>query len=255
MHLKAFLQGASAAQRVQVMMIRSVFEMMDSDKDGVLSMSDVRSYFRTVGRNASDLAVRKWISARDIDQDGVVSLTEFVASFAMQLDPASKALDKENRVITTSGSSASTVAAAFGALRLSGNIHEVIAACDAAIEYIQRIIDSPGVKPFWSIAIAEESFHKRIGRLFGGVKLMHALGFSLESNGSILALRDAHGSTWDVVPHDVLQELLRRLEELRSHRNSLLEPTISNVAAGKQRLALLYAHAVFAFPTRLRFDS
>ena len=231
-HLKAFLQGATAAQRAQITMIRNVFETMDADKDGLLTMSDVRAYFRAVGRNASDLTVRRWISARDIDQDGAVSLSEFVASYALQLDPASRFIGT-NGQITDASDQTSIIAEAFGALRLGGTILETITACDAAEEYIRRILDSPSVKPFWSINLIEESFHRRIGRLFGGIKLMQALGFVLENNASVLAIRDPTGKEWEVVPQTVRADLNKKLEELASHRASLLEPSVSNIAAGK----------------------
>ena len=112
-------------------MITAVFEAMDADGDGVLSVNDVKAYFRThlqhsnhdyngegnhhstpslsdphhpshptdatasastnIHSNASsEMEVRKWIARRDVDQDGAVGLAEFVASYAMQLDPASK---------------------------------------------------------------------------------------------------------------------------------------------------------------------
>lgn len=230
-HLKAFLSGATAAQRAQVTMIRHVFETMDADKDGLLSMSDVRAYFRAIGRNASDLAVRKWIGARDIDQDGAVSLSEFVASFALQLDPASRIIGADGRLSEGPGQT-TEIAEAFGNLRLGGTVLETIAACDAADEYVRRILDSPSVKPFWSINLSEENFHRRIGRLFGGVKLMQCLGFVIEGNGTVLALRDPRGKEWEAVPQPVRVDLHKRLEELQSHRASLLEPSISNIAAG-----------------------
>ena len=66
----AFMKGASPAQAAQLEMIKEVFAQMDADADGLLSMGDVRAYFRTIGRNASDLVTRRWIRSRDIDQDG-----------------------------------------------------------------------------------------------------------------------------------------------------------------------------------------
>ena len=80
--LKSFLKGASAAQQAQIQMIYRVFDIMDADSDGFLSVSDVKSYFRSVGRVSDDLTVKKWIRARDINQSGTVSLPEFVASYA-----------------------------------------------------------------------------------------------------------------------------------------------------------------------------
>jgi len=36
------------------------------------------------------MVARKWIRERDLDQDGSISLVEFVASYAHTLDPSSK---------------------------------------------------------------------------------------------------------------------------------------------------------------------
>ena len=73
--------GASAAQKIQIKMILDIFTLMDADKDGLLSFSDVKAYFRIIGRNANDLVVRKWIRERDLDQDGAISKVEFVSRF------------------------------------------------------------------------------------------------------------------------------------------------------------------------------
>ena len=62
-----FLRGATAAQQAQIKMITQVFERIDADKDGKLSVADVRLYFRTIGRNASEVEVRRWIARRDMD--------------------------------------------------------------------------------------------------------------------------------------------------------------------------------------------
>jgi hypothetical protein len=56
------------------------------------------------------------------------------------------------------------------------------------------------VKSFWSIHVGEDNFHRRVGRLFAGAKLMQALGFQFEANGTVLALRDPRGKEWDIVP-------------------------------------------------------
>lgn len=64
----AFMTGASAAQKAQIAMITQIFTLMDADKDGLLSVSDVKAYFRSIGRNATDMVARRWIRDRDMDQ-------------------------------------------------------------------------------------------------------------------------------------------------------------------------------------------
>lgn len=232
--LKAFLRGASAAQQAQVKMIYRVFEIMDADRDGVLSFTDVKSYFRSIGRLSDDVTVRKWIQARDIDQRGTVSLPEFVASFSHQLDPSSRGVGVFAANSRGNETSTSLITYAFGTLRLGNSPPEVLIALQAAEEYLRRALDSPSIEAFWRISIKDNNFHQTIGRLFGGIKLMHALGFSEEQNGSVLALRDENGSKWTVIPNDIRQMLNRNLEELNLHKQSLSELSISHIAAGKK---------------------
>jgi Ca2+-binding EF-hand superfamily protein len=228
-----FYRGATAAQQAQIKMIVRVFEGMDADKDGLLSAADVRAYFRSVGRSATDGIVHRWIAIRDVDQDGAVSLAEFVASYSLQLDPTSaSSYSGGSSSSGTPAARVSPVTPAFGAVCLGNSPAEVQEACVAAEEYVRRILDSPAVQSYWRIFVSDESFSRRIGRLFGGVKLMQALGFEPEQNGTVLALRDPSGRVWDSLPADVRVLLNKRLGELKSHEQAMTEPSVSNVAAG-----------------------
>jgi hypothetical protein len=235
------MRGATAAQQAQIKMIKNVFTVMDADKDGLLSANDVRAYFRAIGRNASDAVVRRWISSRDIDQDGAVSLSEFVASFTLQLDPSSKISDGTSAKGTQAQSApeATPVALAFGALRLGNSPAEVLEACSAVEEYVHRVLDAPGVQSFWRVYVSDTAFQRRIGRLFSGTKLMYAMGFEPEDNGNILALRDPNGKVWEALPQDVKIALSSRLDELASHKQALMEPSVSNIAAVSAAIAQL----------------
>lgn len=229
-----FLDGATAAQQAQVRMICHVFETMDADNDGQLSVADIRAYFRTIGRNSSDVIVRRWIGQRDVDQDGSVSLAEFIASYSQQLDPASCVRGNNGSVsVFPSAYILSPVTRAFGAICLGNTPAEVTEACIATEEYVRRVLDSPSVQSFWRIFVSDDAFDKRIGRLFGGSKLIQSMGFEPEQNGAVLALRDPTGRIWDILPADVRVMMNMRLQELKSHEQALMEPTVSNIAAGR----------------------
>ena len=228
--LSVFLQGASSAQQVQVKMIGQVFADMDADKDGLLSPADVRTYFRSMGRNASDGIVKKWITSRDIDQDGAVSLGEFIASYSLQLDPSSAHKDKDKG--SDLEDCVSPVTSAFGAVCLGNTPSEVVDACTAAEGYVRRILDKPTVQDYWRISVSDEEYDRRIGRLFGGTRLMLALGFEPEQNGAVIAIRDPTGRVWESLPSDVRAMLSSRLSELKCHEQAHTEPSVSNVAAG-----------------------
>ena len=166
----------------------------------------------------------------------MVGLGEFVASYAAQLDPASKSISGGTALPATK---ASPVASAFGALCLGNPPGDVKKACDAAEEYVRKVLDAPTVQSFWRIVVHDDGFHHSIGHLFAGVKLMQALGFEAEQNGAVLALRDPTGRTWDSLPMDVRAMLTTRLDELRSHSHALEEPSISNIAAVSTAIAAL----------------
>ena len=227
--LGEYTRGATAAQQAQVKMIAQVFEAMDADGDGALSVADVRAYFRTVGRPAEEAVVRQWVASRDVDQDGVVGLGEFVASYAKQLDPASKGTPAPGQ--PAGAKPVSAVASAFGALCLGNSLPEARAACTAAAGYLRRVLDEPAVQAYWRINVHDTAFASAVGRLFGGVPLMHALGFEGEQNGTVLALRDPTGRVWTSLPAEARVQLRTRLDELLSHMHALDEPSISNVAA------------------------
>ena len=231
-----FLKGASPAQQMQVKMIGQVFADMDTDKDGLLSPADVRTYFRSIGRNASDVIVKKWINSRDIDQDGTVSLKEFVASYSLQLDPKSVTHSDSNSYGNSNSdveTIISPVTSAFGALCLGNTPSEVVEACMAAEDFIRRILDKPSMQEYWRISVNDEEYNRRIGRLYGGTKLMIALGFEPEQNGTVIAVRDPTGRVWDSLPLEVRVMLSNRLSELKNHEQAHTEPSVSNVAAGK----------------------
>lgn len=54
-------------------------------------------------------------------------------------------------------------------------------------------------------------------------------------------MRDPNGSRWDAVPKDVRSTLQVLLEELRSHKHTFEEPSISNIAAVSTAIAQLGA--------------
>ena len=232
-HLQNFMRGASVAQKAQISMIQDVFKKMDVDGDGLLSVNDVRQYFRAIGKYASDVEVRKWISSRDIDQDGTVSLSEFIASYSLQLDPRTVVEKPSSKGGNTHEvSEVSELTEAFGLVRLGNTESEVVMACESAEGYIRRILDAPSNQALWSIAVVDENFRRRIGKLFGGTKLMTALGFHFEQNGAVLTVANVDGKGSDLISPEKRQILSNKLRELQSHRSSLQELTVSNIAAG-----------------------
>ncbi|RYH28862.1 hypothetical protein EON65_10585 [archaeon] len=235
--LSSFTKNASPAQIAQIRMIRKVFDEMDGDKDGVLSVDDVKQYFHSKGRRETDAFIRKWIANRDIDQDGAVSLVEFISSYTSVLDLGG-GLAKGNPAQLDKGiQSVTSITLAFGALRAANHERDVIMVCDEVTDLISKIIATPQVAELRTIHTSEEKFHRYVGRIMNATKLLMAFGFRPENNGSLLTLRDESGRDYELVPPNVLKELKSKLEELNCHRQSLTELSISNVAAVSSALA------------------
>ncbi|CAM9540300.1 unnamed protein product, partial [Phaeothamnion confervicola] len=263
-------------RHAQMTLIRASFERLDAHKEGRLTAAGLRTAFRAVGRDSSERAVAAWIRERDIDQDGTVSLEEFAASLHALVPPetagtVSNARVARSKVAASTGASAvkgrspsgagwasggsataastasgataaeaqaeEDVRAAFGALRLCASVFECRRAVEAALEYVRRIADAPGAVAHWRIPLSSPEFDAALGRLLGGVALMRSLGFVLEENGTVLALRGVdgsgggHGDRWERVPEAVLARLRLRGHFLEAHARGLDHPEVSDMAA------------------------
>ena len=89
----------------QVAEFKEGFQMIDHDKDGVVSKSDLRSAFDAVGRLANDKELDDMLS----EATGPVNFTQFLSLFA-------------NRMSGAGGDEDDVVAAAFKAFDVSGKI-------------------------------------------------------------------------------------------------------------------------------------
>lgn len=218
--LERMLSRGTSVQRAQLGMARDAFAAYDRDGDGVVSREDVRTVFQELGRSDVD----KWIGRHDLDKDGVVSFGDFLASIApmIQVTPSKK----------ESIPRSSDVAGSIGTLRLAASLGQVKDIVICVQSCIQRILDAPANSQHWRIRVDNPDFKKRIGDYAGGVSLLVACGFSLEENGTVLALRDdANGERWDSVPEPVLDRLRRVRDEIRGRLVALEHPQVADVAA------------------------
>ena len=68
-------------------MFRRVFDNIDADKDGYITSRDLKTTFSKMMVDSSESKIQKWISMRDVDQDGKVAFEEFIMSFDKLLLP------------------------------------------------------------------------------------------------------------------------------------------------------------------------
>jgi Ca2+-binding EF-hand superfamily protein len=232
--VKSFLQGRSDVQRLQLQMIAQAFNKYDVNGNGQVTAAEVRHAFRRMGTDCSEKKVAAWMKDRDINEDGVVTFAEFVASFGAQLDhqyaaDSAQAPEQEK-----------PIASAFGALRLSASVLECVAAVDMVLNHLHAIMKAPASPQLWRIEVSDSVFQRKIGRLRGGVDLLRAVGFELEQNGQMLALKNG-GKPWSRVPEKVLSHLKMMCKQLAAHARGLEHPEISDIAAISAAVSKLQA--------------
>jgi hypothetical protein len=277
--LDLFLKGKTNVQRAQLAMLKQAFDLHDFDKNGVIDANDLKNYWRYKGEESTQTRIDAFITERDIKRDGTVTFEEFAVSFSAALQPETSAWASVDKSIATGGGGkkskgsssksktkkpsaasgeldpadvddgATALAAAFGALRLTATIPQVMSAATSAQTYIQRILEVPSAKTYWRIKTDAPQFSETIGKFYGGIALMKAFGFNLEENGSVLALTvkpEIRGSIaaashtkWDRPPQEVLASLRADLAELKQHMDILLSPEISDIAAVSSAVARL----------------
>jgi hypothetical protein len=265
----ATIQNAGPIHRPQLEIIQDIFDQIDVNRDGLIRPADLRNYFQQIGRSAPEAQVQSWIRDRGIDQDGAVSFKEFVMSLPSLFPPDTthwaevsscflkgdasdcQVLDKmqsfsDLSIADSNFEGVSNLTMAFGGIRLCATQPECAIALNAAREYIERIINNPSTQSFWRIPVSDKSFEASIGRLGAGKRFMQALDFSLEENGTVFALRASTGKRWGSLPKDILQNLRRKMHELRLLEQSLTHPCISHVAAVSSAVARLADNAADA---------
>lgn len=67
------------AEREQVDQIQTAFNLIDTDKSGKISFKNLKQLARELDESLTDQEIREIISEADADNDGEISLEEFVA--------------------------------------------------------------------------------------------------------------------------------------------------------------------------------
>ncbi|GBG26827.1 NAD-dependent deacetylase sir2E [Hondaea fermentalgiana] len=195
------------------------FEELDTDETGEVSASDTEELLRKAGRDPAPLraTLDAFCKAR-----ARTSLPELLAAFGFVFE---------------SVSGEPTVPAAFAMLRLHSTPRDTRVAAETALQYLNDVLARPDDANLWQIRVRDKAFQARIGRLRGGIELMHAVGFAPKRKASatdsaagtdhvhLLALRgvaDKYGRTMvEGVPQDTLATLTIRREEIEKELRAM----------------------------------
>lgn len=63
---------------------RMAFEVMDVDKDKLISFQDLKSFLQMAGQKRTDEEINEMISDADLDGDGFISFEEFSRVMAIR---------------------------------------------------------------------------------------------------------------------------------------------------------------------------
>lgn len=239
--LQRTLARGTPIQKAQLRMARRAFAAYDKDGDGIVSREDVRAIFRESGRRSTDAALEKWIGQHDLDKDGFVSFSDFLASLAPMFQVTQQQVSREPSKGVIASVASTDIAAAVGTLRLGAALVQVRDVVATALSHIQKVIDAPVNSQLWRIRVEEPEFKNRVAKFAGGISLMLACGFFLEENGTVLALRGENGERWDRVPSSVLTRLQRASDELRGRLLSLDYPEVADVCSVTSAISRLGA--------------
>jgi hypothetical protein len=148
----ALLNKFSKHSKQYVDMLRSLFEKMDSDKDGFLSVDDITSHFRKMGIFRSISQSKQWITSKDIDQDGKLSLEEFLSVYLKEQDhhhPQRPSSSKGSSVHPSTAAhhisdfSFSPLNVTLGCFRLVNTVQTSCFLCDCLIEKLYSFLRTP----------------------------------------------------------------------------------------------------------------
>ena len=249
--LKLMYENASSVKRAQLKMVETAFNRFAQTREFITAV-DVRRTFREMGRGASDKEVMRWIKEHDVDQDGRVSLSEFMLSFGhlMQRNIDAPEVEGELGVDNlTKLHGLPTIAAAIGSLRLAVSTEQLVVAIETVDSFIAPILEDPTNSSRWRISVSSTAYVETLREIDGGLILLNSCGFILEENSSVLAfkgpprLKEKVRKRWSSVPAIVLEWLSNTRAALKSQLHALEFPNVSNIMAVESAVELLLSAA------------
>ena len=221
--------GKSEVQKVQLQMMKDAFQRYDHEKKGYISEANVRQYFRQNGKDASAPKVRAWIQSRDLDEDGVVSLEEFVAAFGPLLEHPLN--DGRESSAVTAASPQNRLARAIGQLKLTATAIEVEQLLTYVITLLKFNLSNPTSKKYWRMALSDADMHAKLMSYPMLMDIFQVAGYVLEENSTVLALSNVTGAPFQSLPKELRKKLEFTITTLQVQERALEHLEISDVGS------------------------
>jgi hypothetical protein len=152
--------------KVHIDLLKRVFEKLDLDKDGFVGIEDLQTHLRSAGVIKSQNFARDWLKEKDIDQDGRISLEEFLLHF----------LPKSSIKVSLDNS----LKASLGLIRLFCSPTEAVRICESAMEQMSYLLQDHSTPRSFELSRTMRTFDLEFD-------LYCSLGFiSEESSSSVL---------------------------------------------------------------------
>ena len=72
--------SSNSIQEERKQLISDVFDMFDKDQNGIIQASELHSVLESLGRGSNDDDVNQFLTKLDVDENGVISKDEFMAT-------------------------------------------------------------------------------------------------------------------------------------------------------------------------------
>jgi hypothetical protein len=215
--LNSVAKNFTSAQKLKFDILRRVFQKIDDDKDGFLSVEDFVKYCKSHGTYRSLAWIKQWISFKDLDEDGKLSLEEFVLSY---FDVKDEHLH-DNKMLLS-----------FATIKLLFTNRDAKFILETIMEVMKNSLDSPERVDLQYLSVTNAIF-PAIENLGLVTSFVEAVGFHPHHENKYLFRL----IPWNIAQSDVNQALLLPFEgvlhDLFNCYSQLLDSGICELAFGK----------------------
>lgn len=204
-------------------MFRNTFELLDMNKDGLISADDINNYYHSLrDERLQQYKSLDLLNLLNVRGQTKIKFAEFTSSLSFLLDPESSYVESKDSRPNDE------LANVYGYCRLLNTTQSMMEAVDGINALLQSIISSSSIY----LDISTSNHYLVISKLVGGRELIAALGFHISSSSKTLLIwRDERNDSHELTAAGGIR-IKSIIRQLSCYKLSLYPPFISNLATG-----------------------